>query len=226
MVSAQRTPAVPVAELPGTLPPDTLPIEPDLDAVSAAAESHLQNASLRSYAADAVWRDFLSLTDSIRTIAGGPRIAETWTELTSRHQLRHIRTEPPVIQRLAPRTAWVDVGFTFHTCGAMPRICAGIASLILGVSGGWEIWMLRTWLESFEGQGNPDTLEPIDGTNIANGTLAEQHEVSTVVIGAGQNGLAIAGRLQALGLSYICLERNAEIGANWTGRYSAMRCAC
>lgn len=43
-----------------------------------------------------------------------------------------------------------------------------------------------------------------------------------IIVGAGQAGLNVAGRLKALGASSVILERNAEIGQNWSGRYSSL----
>lgn len=46
--------------------------------------------------------------------------------------------------------------------------------------------------------------------------------VDCVVVGAGMSGLCVAGRLKALGVHAIVVDRNAEIGANWTGRYESV----
>jgi Pyridine nucleotide-disulphide oxidoreductase len=47
--------------------------------------------------------------------------------------------------------------------------------------------------------------------------------ISTVVIGAGFAGLCIAGRLQALGVPYVVLDKSDSIGSNWTDRYPSVR---
>jgi cation diffusion facilitator CzcD-associated flavoprotein CzcO len=45
-----------------------------------------------------------------------------------------------------------------------------------------------------------------------------------VIVGAGQVGLDVAGRLKALGgANYVVLEKNA-VGDNWKKRYD--RCKC
>ena len=45
--------------------------------------------------------------------------------------------------------------------------------------------------------------------------------IDVVVIGAGQNGLYMAKRLQELGVNYIVLERNA-VGQVWDNRLEGM----
>lgn len=88
--------------------------------------------------------------------------------------------------------------------------------------------MLTTVLESFVGQKSPDHLdssedvdEQTDGD--ANGTTDRSETYEVVIIGSGQHGLGFAGRLQALGISYIVVECNAEVGDTWLNRYDSLR---
>lgn len=48
--------------------------------------------------------------------------------------------------------------------------------------------------------------------------------IDCVVIGGGQSGLSTAGRLKALGVSCIVLDRNARTGDNWRNRYDTAKC--
>lgn len=45
-----------------------------------------------------------------------------------------------------------------------------------------------------------------------------------VVVGGGQAGLGTGGRLKALGISYVILEKNVEVGDSWATRYDSTRC--
>ena len=45
-------------------------------------------------------------------------------------------------------------------------------------------------------------------------------QVQAVVVGAGQAGPAVAGRLKASGIS---VEKNERVGDNWTGRYESAK---
>lgn len=223
MMVRHRTPAVPISELPGQLPADNLPVEPDLEAVGKDVEAHLTTTGANSFANDALWRDFLALTDSIRTLYGAALVSETWKQRCKVLQTHDMITSDISVQRLAPGTAWVDANFTFRTGGSLPRECAGTVSLVPDSGGGWQIWMLRTWLEKLEDQPNPDTLRPVEVGGHAKEVPLQKCKVSTLVVGGGQNGLSIAGRLQALNVSYICLEEDPEIGQNWSSRYQKMR---
>ena len=82
--------------------------------------------------------------------------------------------------------------------------------------------MLVTILESFAGQKNPDELVPVDSPASDNALHTEQ-EYFVAIVGAGQAGLSLAGRLQALNISYVLIERNKRIGDNWTSRYDSIR---
>lgn len=222
MTSRARTPVVPIGDLPGTLPPDTLPLDLDLDAIKENTMKLLTEPGRKSFVEDVLWRDFVALTGSIRTLFSNDIVFNAWTTSSARLQMHALETDECVVQRLAPATAWVDVNFTFETRGSLPAKCAGTASLIQ-TEGYWRIWMLRTWLEKFKSYHHPDHLEPLDNQgNLAN-EIDHKHDVSVVVVGGGQNGLSISGRLQALNVSYICLERSSEIGATWLARYERMR---
>jgi putative flavoprotein involved in K+ transport len=54
-------------------------------------------------------------------------------------------------------------------------------------------------------------------------STAGAERVDTVVIGAGQTGLATAYHLQRLGLSAVVLEENARVGDTWRKRYDSLR---
>lgn len=45
-----------------------------------------------------------------------------------------------------------------------------------------------------------------------------------IVVGGGQAGLAMGGRLKALGLRYVVLEKQKNLGDSWKTRYGSARC--
>lgn len=218
-----RTPAVGLDAIPGSLPLDTLPEEPDLKGPADTVAKYLKSPSSSLLAKDALWRDALVLTDMLRTISGPSQIADAWQELLAQRELQDVQIGPTAVQRLAPGTAWIDVSFTFSTSGHLTRTGAGAASVVTDDAGNWRIWMLRTWLEAFDGHGNPDLLAPSQKVSTNGHTNGAGTHVSTVIVGAGPSGLSNAGRLQALGLSYILLERNAQIGDNWLTKYDSVK---
>jgi hypothetical protein len=66
------------------------------------------------------------------------------------------------------------------------------------------------------------------GIHISNGIMERTHTscdfFECVVVGGGQAGLGTGGRLKALGISYVILEKHVEVGDNWATRYDSTRC--
>lgn len=50
-----------------------------------------------------------------------------------------------------------------------------------------------------------------------------QTEYDCVILGGGQAGLGVAGRLHTLGVSYVVLDKNARVGDSWRNRYRSAR---
>lgn len=49
-----------------------------------------------------------------------------------------------------------------------------------------------------------------------------EEEPAVLVLGAGHNGLAIAARLKALGVTSVVIDREARVGDTWRKRYAAL----
>jgi hypothetical protein len=69
-----------------------------------------------------------------------------------------------------------------------------------------------------------------NGLNGSNGTQSPEsfngikRDFECVIIGGGQAGLAVGGRLAALGVTYVILEKFVEVGDNWKTRYDSTKC--
>ena len=59
--------------------------------------------------------------------------------------------------------------------------------------------------------------------NTCNGAVNPKMRFDCVVVGGGQAGLAIGGRLQALGISYVVLDKHSEVGDSWKTRYDSTK---
>lgn len=120
----------------------------------------------------------------------------------------------------------VPFGFVVSYDRGLKGICSGFLSFVPQEGGeGWYVWMIRTVLEHFEGLGNPDDPSPIfkSPEPLVGENDSLEKDVSVLIIGAGQSGLSLAGRLGALGISYLLLEKESDVGCAWTGRYDAVR---
>lgn len=238
-MSVQKiSPNVPFDQIPGSLPDARVPEGADLPVIAQDAVSRLQNLREEDMAVDAIWRDFLSMTGYLRTINSSRSIAVAFRELKEEAKPHDFKSTPDSceIAQFGPQTAWINAGFTFKTYGKLEGNCSGIVSMIPDTEqpGEWKIWMLRTWLENFEGCGHPDVLDPVshlsNGHPTANGVPngdsngTGSRTYGAVIVGGSQGGLACAGRLKALGVSYILLERNEQIGDTWANRYETLKC--
>lgn len=88
---------------------------------------------------------------------------------------------------------------------------------------------MRTVLEGLKGQPDVDSLGVEEGLMGGGGGEEKEKEkqkehFDCVVIGGGQAGLSVAGRLKALGISYVVMDRFREVGDNWRMRYDSARC--
>jgi hypothetical protein len=215
-------------DVPGSLPTNRIPQDFDLKTIPFPdlAENVLSNLCGSAVDEDALWRDHLSMTGQIRTFSGAERIKEKWA-LCCREKLPGVfKAGEARLSRPTPNSSWIDVPFTFVTKqeGGLTGNCSGAISLVPSQEGtGWRVWMLRTLLENFEGYGHPDDPSPIFQQPKAAATLGCHLEASVLIIGAGQSGLSLAGRLGALSIPYLLLEKEAEIGYSWTGKYDSVR---
>lgn len=55
------------------------------------------------------------------------------------------------------------------------------------------------------------------------GTTRDTEQVQTVIIGAGQAGLAVAYHLAQRGIRFVVLEANERVGDNWRKRWDSLR---
>jgi hypothetical protein len=134
------------------------------------------------------------------------------------------------VVRPGPEVSWIQARFSFETEGETGAQCSGIIGLVPDTEHGWRVWVLSTILEQIKGFPSPDVFEPrvtADGETDGFSAIPKVTAFDCVVVGASMAGLCTAGRLKALGVSSVTLERNAQIGDNWMSRYeSAKREGC
>lgn len=107
--------------------------------------------------------------------------------------------------------------------------CSGTVSVVPSQSHGWTVWMMTTVLENFDGHGHPDIparpvkVSPVPDIELHRHEQHQTNKLSVLVIGAGQQGLSLAARLQALGVDYLLLEQGESVGRTWTNRYDSAK---
>ncbi|KAK5166750.1 hypothetical protein LTR04_000461 [Oleoguttula sp. CCFEE 6159] len=235
----QRAPAFPIADLPGSLPQVNI-LEVDHAALASAAVKRLGSLNADHLADDAIWRDTFAFTGTLRTFYGPKCILAAWTELAKIHRPANFALIPntSMIARYGPMTSWIEACFEFDTRGRHALKCSGIIRIVPDGGGQWKTWNVSTILEGIDEFPDVDTLEPVAVKGTQNG-INGHHEISAeamnrmgsemtyfdcIVVGAGMSGLCMAGRLEALGVSYLVVDRNSTVGENWTGRYESVKC--
>lgn len=213
-----------LSRLPGALPTGSIPENIDADGIVESFLGHLVALEPDHITDDVVWRDLFALTGTLRTFYSKSTVLNVWKELfrvREGHDIVMVPGSGRVI-RSGP-SAWVDGVFKFKTRSMPPTNCSGIVSLVLGDDGRWRAWVIRSILEGLEGQDDVDQLEP-SLTQLCNG-IADSTVFDAVIVGGGQAGLSLGGRLQSLHASYVVLDENENVGDSWGLRYDSARCA-
>ena len=233
--------------LPCSLPVANIAEDVDIDELAERFVQSLHRLSSSDLVKDAVWRDLFALSGTTRTFYSPQSVANAWSEtcLNRKAQGFVFVLGSGRLVRLSEGVAWAEVMFNFRCEGTPSTICSGFLNLIPDLNRLWRIWMIRTILEQLEGCRNVDKLHPegsvtqqVNGISVHAETAKPQINASTpdgtvqadavtnfdvIIIGAGQAGLGTAGRLQALGVHYVVLDKHAQIGENWLTRYESTR---
>ncbi|KAG9516763.1 flavin-containing monooxygenase, partial [Aureobasidium melanogenum] len=229
MAAVQRptfpTPVVTSDQLKGSLPTVTIDENVDCTAIATSCIARLHNLQQNDLTDDAIWRDSLSITEQQRTFNSATSIIAVWNELKDKCQPHNFQLVPNTakIFRLGPRPAWLTAAFRFETSGAHPAECSGRLNIVPGDSGDYKIWVFCTLIEelkNYDGHGKSDRSPDPKFTPAAN--LEDGGEIDCIVVGGGMAGLCAAGRLHALGVPYLVVERNTSVGDNWTKRHDSI----
>ena len=222
----KRTPPFPIEKLQGSLPLATVANDVDHSTVVSNCLQQLDQFDGDVFTDDALWRDLYSLTGTLRTFNSRKNIESVWIEVfNTHHQCDFVLTpNSSEIVRIGKDSSWIQARFSFVTAGSPKTLCSGQIGVVPTSAGKWKIWMLTTILEELLGHPNPDVM----GTQIPRASIQggqpSSNDFECVVVGAGYGGLCLAGRLQAMNVRYVTLERNANIGDNWRNRYDSARC--
>ncbi|CZR66219.1 related to flavin-containing monooxygenase [Phialocephala subalpina] len=216
---------------PVALPTASLPEDTDPVSVARDFTPRLYNLASQHFIPDALWRDLFALTGTLRTFHNASSVSSTWAETTKTRKVHSFVSDPEEarVVRLPQGSAWVEARYSFE-CGERPETrCTAILNLVRDQGDGeWKIWVLRTVLEGLKGMPDVEFLEPEkvrDEGKLSNGVNGhgEEEEFECVVIGGGLAGLSTGGRLKALGVRYLVLDKNERVGDNWKLRYASAR---
>jgi hypothetical protein len=221
-------------QLPGALPAGNIPNNVDPISVAAECLLYLQDLRAEYFCTDAIWRDSFAMTGTMRTFFSKTNVITAWREVSLHHAPTDFQLDEQSwsIERAGTDSSWLDVGFSFRTNGTLASRCSGFLSLVWSPASGWNIWVIRTILEQFLGYSHVDDLKDsairhdrctVEDTFKPPGDKSKTH-YECIVFGGGQSGLSTGGRLQALGVDYLVLEKQGNVGDSWKSRYDAARC--
>ncbi|KAL4886090.1 hypothetical protein BJY04DRAFT_229266 [Aspergillus karnatakaensis] len=169
-----------------------------------------------------VWRDKLSFTWDFRTFNFRDNILKAATDLLPQTKAwNYSFLDPaPCVSRPYPDFAKLQLVVSFETEIVH---ASAVINAVLTKDDGWKIYTMHTVAESLKQF--PELPAP-DG-HMTGITSWESQRAETInaaipevlIIGGGQNGLAMAARLKRLGMENLIIERSAEIGDVWKTRY-------
>jgi cation diffusion facilitator CzcD-associated flavoprotein CzcO len=182
---------------------------------------------------DCQYRDMLAFSWTIRPVPGVKAVAEflATAQKTTRGRnfaLAEGRTPPRVVRRLS-----IDVYeaiFRFETGSGR-----GFGVVRLPVETPGQAWVLMTSLDELKGHEERIGLRRPSGDAYSrnfgglnwldqrNESRAfDDREPAVLVIGGGQNGLAVAACLGQLGIDTLVVDKHPRIGDNWRVRYHSL----
>ena len=210
-------------DLPGDLPPDCIDADLDPNSVVDDALDLFQNLKSDSFVDDALWTDWLALIGQVKTSSGREAIVKRWRQATHGKRLCNFKSVMAQPVRAVKGSSWITVAVNFdiqQEDGLLTHNSATV-SIIPDADGKWKIWMLTTVLENFDGQGHADVADP--SSLYENGYTPPELDYPVVILGAGQAGLSLAGRLRALNIKALVIEKAAAVGNAWTSKYDTVK---
>lgn len=198
----------------------------------ASFARHLSSGDLGAlgdlFHADSHWRDMLAFQWNFRTHSGRGRIVDAWREALASHRVLDVRLEESNVA-VFDRKGYGESVEAFFRFSTPSGHCRGHLRLLEPSTGDatWNAWTLFTSLEDIKGH------EERAGRHRRRSTLpldAEREPGSppafidpqVLVLGAGQGGLAVAARLQQLGIDTLVIDRQQRVGDNWRNRYQSL----
>lgn len=188
---------------------------------------------------DGWWRDHLALDWEFHTRRGIAGIIDLLEPRIAKVGFRNLKAYES--GQFAPRKEtpiedleWVETMFSFETSVGTGK---GMVRLVCLPSGQWKAHMIYTALQELHAAREiAGHFRPHGGNSSLKGGAAEGNwyerrerqkeflddQPAVLIVGAGQAGLNLGARLQALGLSVLIVDKNERVGDNWRHRYRTL----
>lgn len=241
-------------KLPVAAPTTIVPQFVDLKALSEHFEQVLNNLDENAFVQDAVWKDNFIMTGTFRTFYSSKSIFTAWQQTAStRRPTSFVIDGLPMARKTwlelgftfraegTPATTGHGYLSVVPDADGQWRIWV-MRTILEKIDGQPDVDSLAPAAITTDlPRADSPLSNAIDavphvngsaGTEVAttNGTQnsTDQNDdfFQCIVIGGGQAGLGVGGRLKAMGIKYAVLEKNADVGDSWGNRYDLTRCKC
>ncbi|KAJ3773882.1 FAD/NAD-P-binding domain-containing protein [Lentinula raphanica] len=177
-------------------------------------------------------RDFLAFNWDLRTLHGHEKISAYLSEHlpTSKFSEFELGSDQYYKPAPGPMPGTVNAGFTFSTPIANGRGYVNLTSTTeVEDIEGWKASTVLMTLDSLKGYEEDGASEDIyESRNPTWGEVRDtkwrnaEHEPEVLIIGAGQNGLQVAARLNQMRIPTLVVEKNDRVGDTWRRRYPTL----
>lgn len=217
---------LPTFEVLGATPPEPVAAEDAAGAwialfAARAAAGDAEGLISETLYSDPWWRDLFALTWDIRTFHGRAAISRFLSDQLAATHFGDIELLKATYQTPYPALGWIVVAFSFSTDVALGR---GEARLVYCADKTWRAVAVYTNLEGLrsfpEALGSHRDFKPDHGKWTAGAAFSEAPDV--LIIGGGQSGLAVAARLNALGVANLVVEADERVGDGWRKRHERL----
>ena len=203
-----------------------MPTIEEATALATEFASRLTSLTASNVASNVIWRDLFAFTGSLRTFYVND-VVPTWQKLVKQAGVKNMHLVPGTVRLISqgPDMNWFDAAYAFETTST-PAI---EGTILLSIADG-RIWLIRSILDRLKDHPDIDEYKPQsdpEGSTVTksttNGATEDKHVFGCAVIGAGQAGLSVAGRLKSQDVDYVVLDRNSRVGDAWRNRYDTVK---
>jgi len=198
-----------------------VPTTEEATALAIDFATRLTSLTAADVASNVVWRDLFALTGSLRTFYVN-NVVLTWQKLVKQAGVKTVQLVPGSVRVVSqgPDVNWFDAVYAFETTSAPSSQGTILLSIVDG-----RIWLIRSILDKLKDHPDIDKYDPESAApdSTANGASNDNHVFGCAVIGAGQAGLSVAGRLKSQNVDYVVLDRNERVGDAWRNRYDTVK---
>ena len=113
------SPVVSLTEHPASLPEADISDTVNHEKIATSGLELLSRLCETDLTDNAIWRDSLALTGTLRTFFRPGAVIEAWEELSSKKQPKNFAIIPNSshVTRLGPKTSWIEARFSFDIHG-------------------------------------------------------------------------------------------------------------